>query len=232
MLVLRGRADTPNEDRGVTDDLLSHTAATGQYGLRVWRPHQQVAFGRRDTHATGYDTAANLARDHGYEPMVRRVGGRAVAYTGRTAAFVRTEPVTDIRSGLDERYESVTTAVQRACWRLGAPVQRGEPPDSFCPGSHSLSGNGKLAGVAQRVTGDAALVAGVLLIDDQAAFASIIGEVYDALEIPFDPTTVGSLAGSGGRSAWPTVRAELEDALAEGRERAIRPADGQPFERS
>lgn len=232
MLGLRGRAETAAADARITRDLLSWTAESAELGLRVWRPHRQVAFGRQDEQAPGFEAAAGAAREHGYEVMGREVGGHAVAYTGRTAAFVRTEPIEDIRSGLTDRYEAVTTAVQRACWRLGAPVQRGEPANTFCPGSHALSGDGKLVGVAQRVTGEAALVAGIVLIDDHDAVASVLEPVYEALDIPFEPSTVGSLARAGGRTAWSSVRGELEEVLADDSPMEVRRADGQPFDRS
>jgi octanoyl-[GcvH]:protein N-octanoyltransferase len=213
MRVLRGRADTRAADDTQTGALLEHTADTGERAVRVWRPRRQLAFGRRDRRAAGYETACEAAAAHGYPPIVRRVGGRACAYTGETVAFLRTEPVTDVRQGLDDRYEAVTEAVQRACWRLGAPVQRGEPEGAFCPGGHALSAEGKIVGLGQRVTGDAAIVAGTLLVSDHEAIASVLGPVYAALEVPFRPPAVGSLARCGARTDWSAVREELETAL-------------------
>lgn len=221
MRVLRGRAGTRADDDARTGDLLEHTAETGDRAVRVWRPHRQLAFGRRDRRAPEYDMACEVAAAHGYPPIVRRVGGRACAYTGETVAFLRTEPVTDIRQGLDERYEAVTEAIQRACWRLGAPVQRGEPEGAFCPGGHALSAEGKLVGLGQRVTGEAAIVAGTLLVSDHEAIASVLGPVYDALDLPFRPTAVGSLARCGARTEWETVREELETALLGGVEATV-----------
>lgn len=223
MRVLRGRAETPAADAAVTGDLLeaAGTEGDGTAAVRVWRPHRQLAFGRRDTRRDGYDRAREAATERGFEPVVRRVGGRAVAYTGETVAFLRVTPVEDDRTGLEARYEAVTTAVQRACWRLGAPVQRGEPPDAFCPGGHSLSADGKLVGIAQRVTGGAALVAGTLLRVDHEAVAEVLEAVYGALEVPLDTDAVGSLARAGGRTGWPAVRTALERALVGDRSAAV-----------
>lgn len=213
MRVLRGRAGTRETDAEVTGDLLDRTSETGEPGVRVWRPHRQVAFGRRDERAAGYPNARAAAEDAGYPAVIRRVGGRACAYTGATVAFVRTEPVSDIRSGLDDRYEAVTDAVQRACWRLGVAAQRGEPDGAFCPGGHSLSADGKIVGLGQRVTGEAAMVAGTMLVTDHEAVAAVLEPVYDALGLSLDPNAVGSLARAGGRTEWEAVQSELERAL-------------------
>lgn len=218
MRVLRGRAADPGTDRERSAGMLEHTAETGEPVVRAWTPHRQVAFGRRDARRDGYDAATKLAEAHGFPAHERRVGGRAVAYTGTTVAFARTEPVGDARTGLDERYEALTTAVQRACWRLGVPAQRGEPPDSFCPGSHSLQADGKVAGVAQRVTLEAALVSGVLVVDGHEEVASVLDDVYGALDVAFDPESVGSLARAGGETDPAVVCRTLEELLVDGEE--------------
>lgn len=196
--VVRGRAETVADDAEQTRALLEFTGDTGTPAVRVWRPHRQVAFGRRDANAAGYRAAREAAREHDCPPTERLVGGRAVVYTGSTLVFCRTEPVDDPRVGIGERYERVTSAVQRALWRLGVPAQRGEPADTFCPGEYSLSDGGKLVGLAQRVRADAALVAGVVVADDREEFGSVTAAVYDALGVPFDPASVGSVADSGG----------------------------------
>ncbi|MFB6105146.1 MAG: biotin/lipoate A/B protein ligase family protein [Halobacteriaceae archaeon] len=225
MRLLRGRAATRSADDAVTGRCLERTADTGERVVRVWRPHKQVVFGRRDTRSDGYDTAREVAEERGYPAVVRRTGGRAAAYTGSTVAFLRTEPIVDVRQGLADRYAAVTTMIQRALWRLGVPAQQGEPDRSFCPGSHSLSAQGKLVGIAQRVTNDAAMVAGTLIVDDHEALGAILDPVYEALGVPFDPDTVGSLARAGGRTEWTAVRLELEGALLSGVEPTVERVD-------
>lgn len=222
MYVFRGCVEDPGADRDATADLLSWTAHTGEPTLRVWTPHRQVAFGRRDVRAGAYEEAAELARERGYKPMERSVGGRAVAYTGSTVAFARAEPVADIRSGMGGRYEVATTTVQRALWKLDVPVQRGEPADTFCPGDYSLSYDGKIAGIAQRVRKGAALVSGVIVVDGHEEIASVLEPVYDALDVPFDPMTVGSVERAGGRADPDTVVEVVEDALVGDREATVR----------
>lgn len=213
MRVLRGRAGTVDADRERTGAMLARTAETGEPAVRVWTPPRHVAFGRRDAAASGYDRAVAAARDRGFPPVERRVGGRAVAHTGSTVAFAHAVPVDDPRTGLTARYEAAVERVRRALATLGVDATAGEPADSFCPGSHSLRCDGKVAGVAQRVRSDAALVAGCVVVADREAFVGVLDPVYDALGQPFDPGSVGSVAAAGGPAETDAVAAAVEDAL-------------------
>lgn len=213
MRVLRGRADTRAADRELTATMLAEAADTGESAVRVWRPGRQLAFGRRDVRADGYDQAAKIARDRGFPPVERSVGGRAVAYTETTVAFATARPIPDMRTGMGERYDDATRAVQRVLWKLGIPAQRGEPADSFCPGDYSLQWKGKLAGLAQRVRKDAALVSGVVLVADHEEIAAVLDSVYGALGVPFDPNSVGSVERVAGVTDPDRVVQTVEDAL-------------------
>ena len=228
--VYRGRATEPATDQAATADMLTETAETGVPAVRVWQPHRQVAFGRRDSHAAGYAAAKAAAEDRGYHAFVRRVGGRAVAYTGRTLAIASAVPIQDVRRGMCDRYDEVSETLVDTLSALGADITRGEPADAYCAGSHSVSAvdatgapSGKLAGVAQRVQSGAALVAANLIVAeaDVDALQSVLGPVYRALEVPFDPATVGSVATAGGPDDPAVVRQAVEDALVEGRERTV-----------
>ncbi|WP_293033586.1 lipoate--protein ligase family protein [Natronococcus sp.] len=222
MRVFRGRAGTIEADREVSERLLE-VAADGEHALRVWTPHRQVAFGRRDSRLEGYGQAREAARERAFPPIERSVGGRAVAYDGETTvAFARTEPIDDFRQGTDERYERLTADVADALEELGVDLERGEPDDSFCPGAHSLSTAEqddlrKIAGIAQRVRQDAALVSGILVVDNREELARVLEAVYGALEVPFDPDSVGSVAAAGEPSDPEQIPRALEDRLADGR---------------
>lgn len=196
MRLLRGRADDHERDHERTRAMVAAVAADGDPALRVWRPHRQVAFGRRDRHGAGYERARRRARSRGYAVLERAVGGRAVAYTGRTVAVALAEP--GGRDGIDARYDRVTGAVRNALAAVGVQASEGEPADSFCPGTHSLQADGKLVGLAQRVRQDVALTAGIVVVADHEALAAVLAPVYDALAVPFDPGSVGSVARAGG----------------------------------
>lgn len=219
MRVLRGHRADPAADRERTAALLA-AAAGGTPGIRVWTPPKQIAFGRRDAREAGYERAKRLASDRGFHPIERDVGGRAVPYAGRTLAFAHAIPLEDGRGSIAERYETATEVVLDALRGLGADVAAGEPPASFCPGDHSVrvARGGKLSGIAQRVRSNAALVAGCLIVTptDADAVVDVCEPVYDALDVPFDPDTVGSVAAAGGPSDPETVARALEDAFVDG----------------
>jgi len=219
MRAYRGRADSIDADRAASERLVDRVAEEREPAVRVWRPHRQVAFGRRDARSEGYDEARAIAENRGFPAVEREVGGRAVAYTGSTVAFARVTPVEDPRSGLGERYDAATADLLDALASLGVDARAGEPPDSFCPGAHSVQADWggrarKLAGLAQRVRADAAVVAGVVLVRDHEPVASVLDPVYAALGVPFDPETVGSVARAGGEGDPDAVVAAVEGALA------------------
>ncbi|WP_330631162.1 lipoate--protein ligase family protein [Halocatena halophila] len=213
MRVLRGRGESIGADRAITRRLREHTATTDEPGLRVWQPPRQLTFGRRDRRRPGYDDARAIATKMDFPPAERPVGGRAVAYTGTTIAFARTEPVVEDRTGIQDRYRTISTDVQVGLGELGVHALPGEPPESFCPGSHSLQAEGKVVGIAQRISNGVALTAGCLLVADHDAIAAVLSAVYDALSVPFDPDSVGSVSKAGGPDDPEIVRSTIERAL-------------------
>ena len=220
MDVLRGRGESPAADRRLTAALLDRAADDGVPSVRVWTPHRHVAFGRRDAAATGYERARRVAVDHGYQPVERSVGGRAVAYTGSVLAFGVAVPAENARRGIDDRYATATRTVRGALRDVGARVERGEPDASFCPGAHSLRAvdGGKVAGIAQRVRRDAAIVAGCVIVTeaDATAAATVLAPVYRALDVDFDPDSVGSVAAAGGPDEVAHVAEAIEDGFISG----------------
>ncbi|WP_134668705.1 lipoate--protein ligase family protein [Halorussus marinus] len=221
MRVLRGRADSPVADRDATAAMLERTAESGDPAVRAWRPHRQIAFGRRDSRSDDYDVAKRVARGCEFDPVERSVGGRAVAYTGNTVAFATAVPLADMRVGMDERYDEATRAIQRALWKLGVPARRGEPEASFCAGDYSLQCEGKLVGIAQRVRKNAALVSGVVVVRDREEIADVLDPVYAALGVPFDPDSVGSVADAGGTGDPDEVARTIEALLVGDRETEV-----------
>jgi len=235
MRVIRGRAPTPDGDRAATRDLLDSVADTGVPVVRAWTPHRQLAFGRRDANEPGYDAARAAASERGFPPVERSVGGRAVAYTGTTVAVAALEPIDDSRTGITDRYEQAVDLVIDALESLGVAADRGEPADSFCPGDYSVQAPyptanggqrpGKIAGIAQRVTAGAAMVSGVVVVADRDEVCDVLRPVYDALGVPFDPKSVGSVAGAGGPDDPKQVARALESAVIDGRETTVEPLD-------
>lgn len=240
MRVIRGRAPTLETDRAATSAMLEDAAETGEPAVRVWRPHRQVTFGRRDTNAANFAAARRAARDREFPAVERSVGGRAVAYTGRTLAFGVAITSANGRSGIEDRYETATATVLDTLRELGATVDPGEPPASYCPGSHSIRAvdGGKVAGLAQRVRTDLSLVSGHLVVTtaDEPVIADVLEPVYDALDVAFDPESVGSVATAGGPADPTTVARALETAFVDGEwgddERTVVPIENLEVELS
>ncbi len=216
MYVVRGEASSIAADKEVAGKLLNLTTATGCTVVRVWLPHRQVSFGPRDVRHERYDEAVEAAREHGFAPSERSVGGHAVAYTGSTVAFARCLPISDPRTGLTDRYEYTLELLASALEGFGIAVEHGEPPDSFCPGDHSLSAAGKIVGVAQRVTASAAIVSGIVIVDEAGDIATVLEAVYERLGVAFDPTSVGSIVDAGGPDDAAVVIEAIERTLVDG----------------
>lgn len=213
MYVVRGRPHSLEADREVSKRLIDLTSTTDRPVVRVWCPYRQVSFGPRDVRHERFNEMVAVARQHGFESTERSVGGHAVAYSGSTVAFARVVPIDNPRRGLTDRYERVIGLIEDALEALGVYVERSEPPGSFCPGNHSLSSGGKLVGIAQRVTASAAAVSGIVIVTDADEIATVLTPVYDLLEVPFDPKSVGSIESVGGPGEPTVVIEELEAAL-------------------
>ena len=93
-------------------------AKSGDIGptLRLYRPAPTVAFGQRDTRLPGFDAAAKACRANGFEPLVRRAGGRAAAYHEGTL-------VVD-RSGRHRRFQDKVWVLRGAFCGRPPPCRR------------------------------------------------------------------------------------------------------------
>jgi octanoyl-[GcvH]:protein N-octanoyltransferase len=221
MRVLRGRAATIADDHERTDAMVRRAVERDQPALRIWTPHQQVAFGRRDVRAEGYSRARAAAEQRGYPAVERQVGGRAVAFTGSTVSVVHAIPGGE-RTAIEDRYERATERFQRALATLGVDAHEGEPDGAFCPGTHSLQAAGKIAGLAQRVRRDVAIVAAVLVVRDHDRIGATLSPVYDALGVPFEPDSVGSIDRAGGNPDLEAVADAILTAYAPGDRTVVR----------
>jgi len=164
--------------------------------LRVYRPTgSAVAFGRRDIRLTGFDDAVAAVRRAGFSPCVRAPGGRAVAYTTEALVVDHVSPDPEWPSGLEGRFAEFGDLWSGVLRDLGVDARVGEVPGEYCPGSHSVNARGvvKLVGTAQRMVRGAWLFSAVLVFDGASVLRPLLREVYAALELPFDDSSVGSL---------------------------------------
>ena len=186
--------------------------------LRVYQPRPTVAFGRRDELNPGFSRARQSAHDAAFTPLVRRVGGRAAAYHGGCLVIDHVEPDPDPKTGIQDRYRLFGDMIVAALEELEIPAEVGEIPGEYCAGEYSVHAPGtatdparpvKLAGTAQRVVAGAWYFYTVLVVEEPEPLRSVLEEVYEALDVPWEPATAGCVA-----DVRPgTTVAEVEEAL-------------------
>jgi lipoate-protein ligase A len=169
---------------------LPHTA-------RLGRPERILTFGRQDAVAAGFPAAVEAARAAGYEPVERLAGGRAAAYNGAAVnlSIARRDP--NPAGGTRARFAEAAELIRDALVELGVDARVGEVPGEYCPGGFSVNARGrvKLAGVGQRLIKGGAHVGCVVVAGGAEELRDVLTPVYEALEIEWDPDTVGSASG-------------------------------------
>ncbi|WP_426999163.1 lipoate--protein ligase family protein [Pseudarthrobacter sp. N5] len=178
-------------------------AKTGRIGptLRLYRPEPTVAFGQRDTHLPGFEAAARACRDHGFEPLVRKAGGRAAAYHQGTLVIDHVEPNADAIAGAKRRFAFFGELLAEALRSAGVHAAVGEIPGEYCPGEFSVHAMDpefpthlvKLIGTAQRVVAGGWLFSSVIVVENSAPIRGVLTDSYAALGLEWDPATAGAV---------------------------------------
>jgi octanoyl-[GcvH]:protein N-octanoyltransferase len=184
--------------------------------LRLHRPGAIVAFGPRDRVAPGFPRAVEAARERGFASIERLAGGRAAVFHEGTVAFSWAIPDPSARERIRERFEELAEIMVEAFRSLGVDARIGEVPGEYCPGEHSVNARGrtKLMGVGQRIVRDAAHVGGVVVVTGSDRVRDVLVPVYEALDMAWDPETVGSLADEVPGLSWDEAEAAIEKAFA------------------
>jgi octanoyl-[GcvH]:protein N-octanoyltransferase len=164
--------------------------------LRVYRPAPTLAFGRLDALRPGFTAAVAAAREHGFEPVLRAPGGHAVAYHHGCVGIDELLPEADPIAGMHDRFARSGELLAAALRSLGVDARVGAVPGEFCPGEFTVNARGavKLVGTAQRVVRHASLLAASVVVRDAAPLRDVLVDVYRALELEWDPATVGAVA--------------------------------------
>jgi lipoate-protein ligase A len=186
----------PALDAALSRALLERVAAGAQpETLRLYRPDDVLAFSGLDAASPGFRDAVVAARAAGFAPALRLAGGRAAAFTRASLAFAWATPAPELRAGITERFDAVAGLLASALRRLGVDARVGEVPGEYCPGDHSVNAGGrrKLVGIGQRVIRGAAHVGGVIVVRESERLHRVLGPVYAALGLAFDPATAGSV---------------------------------------
>lgn len=178
-------------------------ARTGRIGpmLRLYRPAPTVAFGQRDTRLPGFAAAQRACRENGFEPLVRRAGGRAAAYHEGTLVVDHVEPDDDAIAGSKRRFGYFGELFAEALRSIGVQAGVGEIPGEYCPGEFSVHGTDaanashrvKLVGTAQRVVSGGWLFSSVIVVENSAPIRKVLTDSYAALGLEWDPATAGAV---------------------------------------
>lgn len=195
-VIAGGYGDADGLDTGVSRALLEQVSA-GELPetFRIHVPGRVVAFGKQDTLSSGFNSAVEIAHSRGYDSVVRLPGGRAAVFHEETVAFSWTVPSLDPMRGIRERFGAASTLVTKALDRLGVPAAVGAVPGEYCPGEFSVHNvrRMKIAGIGQRLGRRAAHIGGVLVVGETGAIRDILVPTYRALDIDWNPSTVGSV---------------------------------------
>ena len=183
--------------------------------LRIHRPGRVVAFGPRDRTAPGFGTAVEAAGRRGFGTVERLAGGRAAVFHEGTIAVSWAIPDPRAREGIRPRFEALAGIVAQALRELGVDARIGEVPGEYCPGEHSVNARGrtKLMGVGQRIVDGAAHVGGVIVVEGTEPIREVLRPVYFALDIEWDPATVGSVVEEVPGLGWDVVVKALMDSF-------------------
>lgn len=174
-------------------------AREGKFGpaLRIYRPRPTVAFGQRDARLPGFAAAAAACREQGFEPLVRKAGGRAAAYHEGCVVLDHIEPEPNAVARSLARFAEFAQLLATALQGAGVPAGVGEIPGEYCPGEYTVHGGTgtgriKLVGTAQRVVSGAWLFSSVVVVQDAAPLRRVLDSVYAALGLEWNPATAGA----------------------------------------
>jgi octanoyl-[GcvH]:protein N-octanoyltransferase len=216
-LDLTSLAGAPERDTAVARALL-HRVDAGELPatLRLARPRRVVAFSGRDAASPGFRSAVAAAAAHGFGAVLRLAGGRAAVFTPATLSFSLAEPADPPREGIEARFAAMAGRLRDALGAIGVDARIGEVPGEYCPGAWSVNARGrvKIAGIGQRLLRRAAHTGGVVVVDDAPAIRGVLRDVQAAMDLGWEPATVGAAADEVAGLAWETVRDAVVDAFA------------------
>jgi octanoyl-[GcvH]:protein N-octanoyltransferase len=185
--------------------------------FRLHRPPRILAFSKQDAASPGFRDAAQAARDSGFEPVIRLVGGRAAVYHERTLAL--SWAVSDSRPAArtDDRFRELAELLAGSIRDLGVDARIGEIPGEYCPGAWSVNARGatKLVGTGQRLIAGAAHRGAVIVVGDSGAVRDALVPVYEALGLTWDRGTAGSIEDEAGSITTEAVEGAILAGLRE-----------------
>jgi octanoyl-[GcvH]:protein N-octanoyltransferase len=182
-------------DHAASRSLLDRVAAgQAESAVRIWAPVPALALSRLDELRAGAGAATAAATRAGVQTVRRVSGGHAVVLGSGSFCAGFAEPAASFE-GTQQRYERLSAALIAAFADVGVEAEHGALTGEWCPGTWSIRAERvKLAGLAQRAIKGAAWVEAVVDLAPDAAARSLLIEVYAALELPLEQSTLGSVS--------------------------------------
>ena len=158
----------------------------------------------------------DAARSAGFQPLVRAVGGRPVAYTASALVVDHVKHEVLAPEGLESRFRHFGEMYAGVLGELGVEARVGAVPGEYCPGAHSVNARGvaKLVGTGQRIVRNGWLFSALIVVGDEQQLRPLLTDVYRHLELPFEATSVGSVSAEVPGVDAETVERRILDAYA------------------
>jgi lipoate-protein ligase A len=211
-LVFASFPDNPPLDIAISKALLDRISQGDEEDtLRIYIPPKVIAFGPQDITSKGFNSAKIASRIHGFVPVRRIVGGRALAMSKNTIAFSLIKKSDNPRSGLIPRFIAISNSLRTVLKNLGLDANVGKIDGEYCPGDFSVNARHvkKIIGIGQRIASKATYLGGVIVLENQKSIKEILTDIYSHLEIEWNPNTVGSISEEIGKISIKNVIHEL-----------------------
>lgn len=186
-------------DLAISLRMLKYVAANPEPSrlVRVYQPEPTVAFSRRESLLPGFPAAVSAAASHGFTPVIRPAGGRAVAYDQSCLIVDLVNAENDGDGGRDNEchFKTVGNQFAGALRELGVDARVGPVPGEYCPGTYSVNARGqvKLVGTAQRVTRRARLLSASIPVAETGPLINVLIDVNRELGFAWNERTFGSV---------------------------------------
>lgn len=155
-----------------------------------------VAFSSRDLRSPGILRATQVARDAGFDAVVRSPGGRMVAYDRGAVVVDHLTRSSDLRQAGRSTFADNAASHAAVLRDLGADARVGEVEGEYCPGEYSVNvaGTAKVVGSAQRIAGTGALFSTVVQVAVSDAVREVIVAVSRELGYALRESSIAGLA--------------------------------------
>ena len=194
--------------RGMQEDLNDHAR------IRAYRPVPTVAFSRRESLMPEFAAASAAAREHGFDPVIRLAGGRAVAYDQTCLVIDLMAPLALFNNHM-AAFDAGAASFRDVLMDLGIDARIGQVAGEYCAGIQSVNARGqvKIVGIAQRAMRRARLLTACIVLETPGRLSPVVDAVYSAMKLDWSPESLGSVRDEGVQGSPDEIVHELVTGL-------------------